>query len=158
MKLKSLTIITLILAVANPTGGLVLSPELETIKPPYGIRYILPETIYPAKLIEYEPEPDYSDWSIEDTRRLVEEYNLPAEMVRIASCESEHKLDAVSPTRDYGLFQINKKWWLKELQRLEIIEELEDLFNPHNNAQAAKHIYGIQGLDAWVCWDILRSK
>ena len=161
MKLKLLTIITLILAVANPASGIVLSPELGTTKAPYGVYQTRGLVVYPDWESEFIPieEPDYSDWTIEDTRRLVRKHNLPTALVRIATCESNHNPLVINKTLnpdgswDWGLFQINDKWWVKPLIRLEIIDEVEDLLNPDINAQAAKIIVNTRGgLNHWYCY------
>lgn len=77
----------------------------------------------------------------------------PETMVAIARCESGLKQEingknVVSHTNDYGLFQINEKVWDAHFQEqgIDYKNSLED------NIKAARQVYDIQGVKAWVCY------
>jgi cell wall-associated NlpC family hydrolase len=55
------------------------------------------------------------------------------------------KLDALSDTRDLGLWQINELWWSR-------FGGHDALVDPWANVQAAHTIHGIQGWDAWTTY------
>jgi cell wall-associated NlpC family hydrolase len=55
------------------------------------------------------------------------------------------KLDALSSTRDLGLWQINELWWAR-------FGGKDALIDPWRNVQAAHTIHGIQGWDAWTTY------
>ena len=78
----------------------------------------------------------------------------PDTMVSVANCESGLKqFDSrgqviTSHTKDFGILQINEKFWdlkAKELG-LDYKGSLED------NLKMARHIYDVQGKKAWVCY------
>ncbi len=55
---------------------------------------------------------------------------------------------------DYGLFQINDKYWADRLKRNGIINDVSDLFDPRTNIEAAAWIYRHGG---WNQWTSVRS-
>lgn len=64
-------------------------------------------------------------------------------MAAIAMAESGGNSQAVSPTNDYGLWQINST-------NFNVVPGGQSgVFNPENNAKAAVAIYHSQGLNAW---------
>lgn len=78
------------------------------------------------------------------------------ELYDIVSCESgfrhyDKNGDVLSShTDDKGLFQINLRWWEGEAIRLG-----HDIMTVEGNLAMAKHIYKLQGKNAWVCHRIL---
>ncbi len=75
----------------------------------------------------------------------------PNLMVEIARCESGLKPDAVSPTGDYGLLQINLKAHGERLEELGL-----DPLNLQDNLTYARMLYDNRGTDDWYmsehCW------
>lgn len=75
-------------------------------------------------------------------------------MVSIAKCESglkQFKADGsvvVSPTHDYGIMQVNRKVWHATAEKM----GLDYQNNIHDNLKLARHIYQVQGVTAWVCY------
>jgi lysozyme C len=71
-------------------------------------------------------------------------------MLCIVELESSFNKNAVNTNRngskDYGLFQINDKWWGNKC-------DVNRLFDPAYNAQCAKLVYDTQGLTAWVAYN-----
>lgn len=51
---------------------------------------------------------------------------------------------------DYGLFQINDKFWADRLMKKGIINSVSDLFDPQKNIQAAAWIYKQGGWNLWT--------
>ncbi len=51
---------------------------------------------------------------------------------------------------DYGLFQINDKYWADRLKRNGIINNVKDLFDPQRNIEAAAWIYRHGGWNQWT--------
>jgi len=72
----------------------------------------------------------------------------PEKMLAIARCESSLNQDAVSPTRDFGVFQINEASW----DDLSTEMGLDYKGSVRDNLLMARHVYEVQGLSAWVCW------
>jgi len=74
-------------------------------------------------------------------------------MEQIFICESglrQFKDDGtvvISPTRDFGLTQINEKTWDKKAKEL----GLDYKGSMIQNLQMARYIYDVQGKNAWVC-------
>jgi len=78
-------------------------------------------------------------------------------MERIAYCESgfrqydKNGKTIESPTKDYGLLQINRKVWGKKAIELGL-----DVHSTEDNIKMARHIYDVQGIEAWDmsrhCW------
>lgn len=69
-------------------------------------------------------------------------------MLRVARCESGLNQHAVSHTNDFGLMQINEASWddvAKEMD-LDYKNDIDD------NLTMARHIYDVQGINAWVCY------
>lgn len=59
----------------------------------------------------------------------------------LVGCESRGNWYAVSPTSDYGLFQINRIW----------LNGIVDPFSVHTQVTKAQEVYSYQGRGAWVC-------
>lgn len=78
----------------------------------------------------------------------------PELMVAIATCESGlRQFDTegnviVSPTKDFGIFQINEKTWHNTAESL----ELDYKNSEEDNIEMARHIFEVQGINAWVCY------
>lgn len=68
---------------------------------------------------------------------------------RVATCESNMDPNAVSPTNDHGLFQINA------IHRSAFSQVTgrpwAEIYNPVWNARFAKHLYDSQGWRPWTC-------
>lgn len=62
--------------------------------------------------------------------------------------------NAFHGSTDYGLFQINDKYWADRLERNGIISNVGDLFDPQKNIEAAAWIYRHGG---WGQWTSVRS-
>ena len=58
---------------------------------------------------------------------------------------------------DYGLFQINDKFWADRLRKKGIINSTYDLFDPQKNIQAAAWIYKHGGHGGWNQWTSVQS-
>jgi len=75
----------------------------------------------------------------------------PSFMVDVARCESGLNPNAVSKTKDYGLFQINQVHF-KEVKSMGL-----DVFDPIDNIQYAIHLLKTGGQRHWVmsrhCWN-----
>lgn len=69
-------------------------------------------------------------------------------MVAIAQAESSLNTDAISPTHDYGLWQINRLVWGPA--GFDSVTQWRD---PLYNAQWAKRVYDQQGLTAWSTYN-----
>lgn len=74
-------------------------------------------------------------------------------MLVIANCESgKRQFDSngnviKSHTNDYGYFQINDASWKGTAEKL----GLDYKNSVEDNIKMAKHIYEVQGINAWVC-------
>lgn len=74
-------------------------------------------------------------------------------MIDIFTCESglrqfdSNGVVITSPTRDFGIAQINEKVWDKTANEM----GLDYKGSIYDNLKLAKHIYEIQGKNAWVC-------
>ena len=142
---------------ANPGEGRVLLdwepavarevvPKVKTktiIAAPQRVAQVVPApVVIPPDLCE-----GWADWESRDprgeecTRRLVEKHGLPSVFVEIAKYESGWRPAVVSPTKDFGLFQINRAAWRGKLRQLGWITEMEDLFDPDLNTRVAVLIY-----------------
>lgn len=76
---------------------------------------------------------DLSDETLDYIFDLSQQHNYSYELLlALAKTESEFKVDAVSPTNDYGLFQLNKRTakWIAEINEIKNY----NLFNPQTNA------------------------
>lgn len=78
----------------------------------------------------------------------------PDIMAAIALAESGGNTDAISPTHDYGLWQINKKVWQHESNLFgtgsgKIFFALGRWKGKYYNAMAARTVYRKQGYAAW---------
>lgn len=92
-----------------------------------------------------------------DIKPLVVEY-LGAHMLSTINCESgfnQYKDGVVlrSYTNDVGIAQINVDHWGLKAKELGL-----DIYTPIGNLKMAKHIYSIQGPNAWVCHQKLYGK
>jgi hypothetical protein len=69
--------------------------------------------------------------------------------VRIAQCESSMNPNAVSPTNDHGLFQIN----IVHRGQFEAVTGApwSSVYDPELNTIYARHLYGQQGWGPWAC-------
>lgn len=74
-------------------------------------------------------------------------------MEQIFTCESGlRQFDSegvviTSPTRDFGIAQINEKVWDKTAKQM----GLDYKGSMYDNLKMAKHIYDVSGKNAWVC-------
>jgi hypothetical protein len=67
----------------------------------------------------------------------------------IANCESKMDPNAVSPTDDHGLFQING---VHQGSFTKVTgQPWSAIYDPHHNAQFAKWLYDRQGWRPWTC-------
>lgn len=85
--------------------------------------------------------------------------HLPPVFVEIAIAESglqqfKDGKPLISKTSDVGILQINQVWWkTAEGMGLDIFNSVED------NIKMAKHIFKVQGIDAWVvCREIVKCE
>lgn len=62
---------------------------------------------------------------------------------RIAYCESKYNPSAISQTNDFGLYQINARFWNFDMDRI--------LEPEYNIEYAISVVYPAQGFNAWVC-------
>lgn len=75
------------------------------------------------------------------------------EMVKIANCESGFKQfykngkPVVSPTGDFGTFQINAATWDKVAKQLGL--DYKNSFE--DNLKMARYVYEQSGINAWTC-------
>lgn len=81
--------------------------------------------------------------------------DIASTMVCIAKHESGLDPSVINTNRDkskdYGLFQINDRWWGKQC-------EIGRLLDPAFNTQCAKIVYDTQGLTAWVAYKKHKAK
>lgn len=66
-------------------------------------------------------------------------------MVAIAGAESSWRTDAISPTNDYGVWQINSSAWPGLFARY-------NWWDPVDNAAMMNHVFSIQGYRAWTTY------
>ncbi len=69
--------------------------------------------------------------------------------IRIAQCESGMNPNAVSPTNDHGLFQIN----IVHRSQFEAVTgaSWSSVYDPELNTIYARHLYAQQGWGPWTC-------
>lgn len=67
-------------------------------------------------------------------------------MVAISGAESGYDTEAVSPTHDFGLLQINHDAWGELFGQF-------DWRDPYANAEMGHHVWQQQGLTAWVTYN-----
>lgn len=108
------------------------------------------EEEYP-KEIRIEVEYNWDKERIQDEVRKLFPEN-PERMLAILKCESNYVVDAVGPTSDFGLFQIHYPTWHSTAIELGYADYAT---NPYHNLQMARYIYDVQGINAWVCNDII---
>jgi hypothetical protein len=72
---------------------------------------------------------------------------------KIAQCESGLRPNAVSPTNDHGLFQINAVH-KAEFSRI-TGQPWSAVYNPVHNTRYAKVLYDRQGWAPWTCKRVL---
>lgn len=70
----------------------------------------------------------------------------------IALHESGYRLDAVSPTGDYGVMQINCYW-----HKAKVSGDCTKYFDLETNLRVAKQIYDNRGWNAWATKKFLRG-
>lgn len=70
----------------------------------------------------------------------------PAIMAAIATAESGGRPRAISPTHDYGLWQINRHYWGGLFAE-------HPWYNPHANAWMACYVWKRQGYSAWATYN-----
>ena len=75
------------------------------------------------------------------------------EAQKIVGCESNWNPNAVSPTNDHGLFQIN----IVHRHEFERVtgQPWSMRYDPFWNARYAKHLYDTQGWGPWACKKVL---
>lgn len=66
-------------------------------------------------------------------------------MIAIAGAESTWRTDAISPTHDYGVWQINIAAWPELFSRY-------NWWDPHDNLLMMNHVWSIQGYRAWTTY------
>lgn len=75
---------------------------------------------------------------------------------RVAKCESNYNVNAVSPTGDHGLFQINAATWNKPGHPDPVADWIgrhwQHRYDPIYNAHMAKLIRDRYGWDSWSCY------
>jgi len=75
---------------------------------------------------------------------------------RVVQCESGYDVNAVSPTNDHGLFQINGTTWNKPGHSDPVADWIGRhwhlRFDPEINAQMAKKIRDKYGWKMWSCY------
>lgn len=85
---------------------------------------------------------------------FIKEAGFPEDVTPVMLCivelESSLNKNAINinknGSKDYGLFQINDKWWGSKC-------DVDRLLDPAYNAQCAKIVYDTQGLTAWVAYN-----
>lgn len=75
---------------------------------------------------------------------------------RVVKCESGYNVNAVSPTNDHGLFQINAATWNKPGHHDAVADWIGRhwhlRYDPMTNAQMAKMIRDKYGWRSWSCY------
>jgi hypothetical protein len=66
-------------------------------------------------------------------------------MVAIAGAESSWRTDAISPTNDYGVWQINASAWPELFANY-------NWWDPRDNAHMMNHVWSLQGYGAWTTY------
>lgn len=78
-------------------------------------------------------------------------------MVCIAKWESAFKPTAINVNPngsvDYGLYQINSKWWLDKGKK-GCSQTREELLTPEGNVACARFVYKQLGFKAWIAYKI----
>lgn len=86
----------------------------------------------------------------EGAARVLNGYHRPAwdavTMVAIAGAESTWRTDAISPTNDYGVWQINSQAWPELFRNYR-------WYDPVDNAAMMNHVYNVQGVHAWSTYN-----
>lgn len=88
-----------------------------------------------------------------EVRNYLIEAGFPTESLGVMTCIAEFESSFnpkaintnVDGSKDYGLFQINGRWWGRKC-------DIGHLFDPLYNTKCAKIVYDTQGLDAWVAY------
>jgi hypothetical protein len=73
---------------------------------------------------------------------------------KIVQCESNWNPNAVSPTNDHGLFQINRRWHERDFVRV-TGQPWHKVYDPEFNSQYARWLYDRQGWRPWACSRVL---
>lgn len=80
------------------------------------------------------------------------EGRLGDQAVRVAECESELDPQAVSPTRDYGLFQLNAASWARRFEQVTGHPWNPDVYHADANARFARWLVNeTGGWSHWAC-------
>lgn len=91
------------------------------------------------------------DWTEERIERAIRETfpEMPNTMLAVAKCESGLNQEAKSHTNDFGLMQINEASWHQVALEL----NLDYKSSIEDNLKMARHIFEVQGVTAWVCFN-----
>lgn len=92
------------------------------------------------------------DWTTERIEQLIRDTfpETPNTAVAVAKCESGLKPDAIGPTLDYGVFQVNSPTWHDIAIELGYTEYQTD---PAQNIAMARYIYEqSNSWQPWVCF------
>lgn len=77
----------------------------------------------------------------------------PDTAMRIVTCESNWDPTEVSPTGDYGLFQINRRTWEDEFEgEWGMGDWDENIFDVNTNIRVAQKLHAAAGWAPWVCY------
>ena len=109
---------------------------------------IQPDAPTPYETITVQPV----EWSHAELVRLVEDTfpEAPDTAVRIVNCESRFNPNAVSPTDDHGLFQINRVHFRQGGVAHGVGAAIYD---PVVNSQVARAVYDeAGGFTPWTCY------
>ncbi len=90
---------------------------------------------------------DRSGGSVHDAirRYFPEQYE---KAVRVADCESNLDPNAVSPTNDHGLFQIN---YIHRSRVNSMGYSWSQIYDPYVNSKVARALYNESGWQPWAC-------
>lgn len=92
-----------------------------------------------------------TNWTPEKIEQLIRDTfpEMPNTMVAVAKCESGLRPNAVGPTSDYGTLQIHAPTWHDTAINMGYENYRTDVAE---NIEFARHIYDVQGIEAWVCY------
>lgn len=109
--------------------------------------------VFPQQIDVEEIQPEPQPKSVEEKIEIA--FGEEAEiMKKIFICESNLKQFSdngeplQSPTRDFGISQINEKTWDKKAQEL----GLDYKHSIDDNLAMAKYVYEVSGKTAWACY------
>lgn len=75
--------------------------------------------------------------------------DVAGQATKIATCESRMDPNAVSPTNDHGLFQINAVH-RADFERV-TGQPWSSVYDPYWNTKFARHLFDQQGWGPWTC-------